>query len=347
MRWRLTLSVLIGVAIGSGSGSVTAQQNTAPQDQLTPRSVSSDEAGFVETDPLGLIPDTQVAKFRLILGRLSLDPPAHIKCERSADLRCGGTERVEVTANRGIPSLHYNFETVKRRLTVDVNDADHVRIRSVIHNDLGNEQLKIDQPARGAIKVSYVGEDKLTGEDLKQEFKIASLVHFRASYPDLYKRHLVPMFARLMERGPVTCDTVQLVDALESSSFDSFELHQKVDELIDSLKSPSRARRNEAEKELRQLGLPVLCLIDVKLHRSTDMDMEQVVRLQRVRNAIAPKSSDTSRQLARWLASDIAYWNVIAGELTLSQFQIVQSAVPKVTGELIRPELRVADARGN
>ena len=353
------LSVLLGVAVGSGREPTTAQDETRP----TPRRSSDrqvdeepdgsrlidtantfNEEHQLEPVPAALLLDTQVAKFRMILGRLSLDPPAHIKCERSAKLSCGGDERVEVTAARGIPSLHYYLETSNRRLTVDVSDAEYVQIRSEVESEFSLEKLKIDQPPQGAIKLSLSSHDQLSKEVIEQEFKVASFVHLKASYPQVYQRHVAPMLSRLLERPAIACRATDLIRALEAASPSDDTLHANVDRLIDELRSPSRETRNEAEKDLRGLGLPALCLIDSKLQRGSDLDIEQQMRLKRVRNAIAPKAGDSPRQLARWLASDINYWNTVANDLSVAQLQAVQQDLVSVTGQTLRPELRVADA---
>lgn len=353
MRWRLMLSVLLGVALTASNNA----NKTIAQQQFQPSGDSPGDDHMAVPD--ALIPSTKVAKFRLILGRLSLDPPSHVKCERSAELACGGSERVEVTACRGIPSLHYHFVSQERNLTVDVSAAEHVRIESIITDHDAKETLKIDQPAQGLLKLSLSSKDDLTSETVDEQFKVASLSHLRVSYPHVYEKHIAPMLARLLERKPAICEVDDLLAALAASpvltdtpgtnSSVGETLRGQVDELVEQLRSASRASRNGAEKRLRSIGLPALSLIDEALQNPLDMDTEQVMRLNRVRIAIAPKSSDNPRQLARWLASDVAYWNSVAGDLSIAQLQTVNSHLISVTGQALQPQLRVANvpARSN
>ena len=340
MRWRLMMSVLLGVTLTSGKEikPCWAQQQYRVAEEH-PRDADL-------PIPDALIPSSQVAKFRLILGRLSLDPPAHIKCERTAELACGGSERVEVTACRGIPSLHYQFSSQTRNLTVNVTAAEHVRIKSVVDNTDVNEILKLDQPAQGLLELTLISKDRATGETNHNRFKIASLVHLRVSYPQLYQDHIAPTLARLLQYKPATCEAIDLVAALTDTSVAGQTLHARVDELVEELRSADRERRNGAEQELCSIGLPALCLIDQTLRNRTDLETEQLLRLRRVRGIISPKGSDNRRQLARWLASDIAYWNLVASELSGAQLQAVDQHVATLTGQPLRPQLRVADARG-
>lgn len=334
------LSVLLGVGLTAGND----RKPCWAQQQHQSRDEHSRDANLPIPD--ALIPSSQVAKFRLILGRLSLDPPAHIKCERSAELACGGSERVEVTACRGIPSLHYKLSSQTRNLTVNVTAADHVRVESTVDTADVDETLKIDQPANGLIGISLVTSDLITGETLHKSFKVASLAHLRVSYPQLYANHIAPMLARLLQHKPTNCDAIDLVAVLKDTPVAGETLQARVDEFVEGLRSASRESRNRAETELRSIGLPALCLIDQTLRKRTDMDTEQLMRLRRVRAAISPKITDNRRQLARWLASDIAYWNLVASDLSVAQLRAVDNHVVTLTGQPLRPQLRVADASG-
>src|SRR6056297_2127186 len=112
MRWRLMLSVLTYGAIVFATNLLGAQA-------VEPSS--------------SLLEESRAAKFRMILGRLSLEPPKHIKCTRARESTDGLVkERLRVTACRGIPSLHYHWSTPTQTISVDVHLATHVKLRSTI-----------------------------------------------------------------------------------------------------------------------------------------------------------------------------------------------------------------------
>jgi hypothetical protein len=380
MRWRLILSVLIGIGFcgvkdlrKSFSQEQSALRNNVLPISLAPSKTGPNKTGPNKTgaiegqvpikDDVPLLPDfealilkSKVARFRLILGRLSLDPPAHIKCERVADLTSGlGTEKVEVTARRGIPSLHYRFETELRNYTVDVSDAEHVRILSRRNHAWGTESLLLEQPGIGPIKLTLTTEDFVESaasppQPVTDEFQVPSLVHLQAMYPSIYSRHVSPLLARLLDTVPASCQAEDLLNAIEPTEPDRREdalaFHLRVHQLVDALRSPERKARNHAENELKRLGLPALRLLDAIAMRGADLDGEQTLRLDRVRESLRPRGNDTPHQLARWLASDIAYWNTVAQELTIMQVQAVTDNVALLTGQPLRPQIRVADAKG-
>jgi hypothetical protein len=311
------------------------QQNRGAS--IEPHELESHQVGPCDS----LILRSGVVKFRFVLGRLSLDPPLHVKCERAADLP-DGNESLEVTACRGIPSLHYRLHNSQRRLAVDVTHAEHVRCVSQIDEDHQAERLEIDQPASGPVRLRFEITNQATGEIQRDQFTVTSLVHLQAQYPSIYRRHVAPLCAVLMEGTPPVCQANDLITALRNADDGPSAVYSQVCELVESLRSADRQIRNEAEQKLIGLGLPVLSVLDGL--PTTDLETEQRLRLDRVRESITPASNDTPAQLAQWLASDIQFWNSVADNLSVAQLSSLDGAVLGMTGQSLRPEIRVADA---
>jgi hypothetical protein len=302
------------------------------------------ESVVIATD--SLLHTSRAAKLRLVLGRLSLDPACYFKCERKASLADGrGLEFLEVTADRGLPSIHYRLESPLHQASVHVQAVDRVQIESSLKIDGRQERLKIVHSASGPIDVSHVTTEESsanyqTGPPTEVHFKSVSLTHLDLTHPTLYQNHLSPLLARLLSSPPARCDIIDLVEVLANVPETSLVEHKGVVEKVEQLKSASRAVRNSAEAELIAIGLPILAILD-RLPQQ-DFETEQKIRLNRVRTAVLPKSNDTSQQLAIWLASDIQYWNLIAGNLSHSQRDALAARIESTTGKPLQVEIQVA-----
>ncbi|NNE00493.1 MAG: hypothetical protein HKN47_24520, partial [Pirellulaceae bacterium] len=83
-------------------------------------------SGYDEHRDAGYFAVAGVVRFQLIQGRLALDSPRHRKGSQSRDQE-GVYESITVTASRGIPSMHYVYQTPQQHLTLSVENARHIR----------------------------------------------------------------------------------------------------------------------------------------------------------------------------------------------------------------------------
>ncbi len=358
MRWRLMLSVLLGMAtVGLFFHGRANAQGLAVQGQQV-LAEANRQGGELVSPPNPssecVLVATKAAKFHFILGRLRLDSTCYNKCSRSVSWQLPPTdsseglaaqpctETVDVTATRGIPSLHYRLDTPFHDAVIDVTDADYVRIESVLHRGPLTERMHIDQRLSGVMKISWKVTNQQGDLVSHDDFSTPSFVHLRASHPKRYASHLQPLLNRVLEQPPAECDAEQLLHALENYQRGAAELHADVRRCIDELRAPTRRARTEAENQLLAIGLPALALMQAQ--SVADLDFEQRQRMDEIRKRLQPRTSDTPSQLANWLVTDIGYWNMTARELTASQRELADSTVARVTGKPLVVGLQVADA---
>lgn len=340
MRWRLTLSVLLGAAVITVCGQ--------PSQRLQAQTFGTEIPADVEllTSSPGLIPGTRVASVQLILGRLSLDPTVHIKGTRSQKVACPSDdsqqccETVEISACRGIPSILYRLDTPWRNVVFDVRAAEQVHIESRLH--VGDELriLRITQHPGQALEVSFVvqADQRIVSE---QTYKVNSFVHLQAQQPRQFNEHLHPLFCRLLPNVPPRWSAKELLKEIEATNELPTSLSRKVQGHLDELRSTKVATRNRAERDLVQLGLVILPLLEAIAPDS--LDAEQRRRIRSIRNRLQPSTNDTTTQVASWLAADLKYWNLVAADLTELERERLDHHLVQATGRALAPQVRVAD----
>jgi hypothetical protein len=291
-----------------------------------------------------LVQSTGAAHFRLILGRLSLDAPQHIKCRRACESECGQFQQtLRVTAERGIPSLHYFWSTPQREVTVDVDEAEHVRIRSRVRSGDAWETLHVDQPAWGPIEVHL--DEPTAGQLDSRPWQVASLVHLRAEQPGIAARHLAPLWPQLLAERPPHCQADDLLAAISAHRADARCQRDHIEALVEQLAAPQRSRRAAAQRELLAIGLPVLAVVDRVNPRQ--LEAEQRGRLAAIRRQLRPTRTDSADSLAQWLSVDARYWKTIAPQLSPTQRRRADTLVADILGEELPAQYRVAGSAAN
>ncbi len=193
MRWSLLVAVF-GLSITDAAS--FAQRPPDGQRLDATRSASQD-AGFFAS--------TGVVRFQLIQGRLCLDAPRHRKGSQNRDEN-GVYESITVTAERGIPSMHYVYQTPEHHLTLSVQHAESVRIESWFPNSA--ERSVLEQPELGKITWS------LQRGDFEQQYDGSTLLHVRHTdavgfdlhHGMLVERLLRGTSLRSVERSDSECD---------------------------------------------------------------------------------------------------------------------------------------------
>ncbi len=327
MRWRLLLAVF-GLSITDVAS--LAQRPPDGQRLASTRSTSQD-AGFFASKG--------VVRFQLIQGRLCLDAPRHRKGSQNRDEH-GIYESITVTAERGIPSLHYVCQTPDHHLTLSVQKADSLRIESWFPNL--SERSVLEQPAVGKITWSH------SRGDLNEQHEGATLLHLRHADPTNFDLHFGLLVQRLL-RG----DSLQdLSDATQNEMFSritagSIPDAAGIQDCVDRLGSKRRKTRIKAERQLLAWGTPVIPMV----HRlsSHDLDGEQAERLRQILRRLRPRVDDTPATLATLLLNDQTYWSTIARQLNSDQLRLANQHLKRFGATPItlsaEPEERIASAR--
>ncbi len=322
MRWCLQVAVVIGLSTTDVAS--RAQGPPAGHRLSLSRSTPLD-AGFFAT--------TGVVRFQLIHGRLCLDPPRHRKGSQSHD-QDEVYESITVTAERGIPSLHYVCQTPEQQLTLSVQKAGYVRIESYLPKT--SERSVLDQPEIGPIR--WV----LTRGDLNEQHDGATLLHVRQCDPTGFDLHYGLLAERLLRGQSIALlsdatEAAMLRQAGRTTTPDAESIRAS----IDQLRSPRRSDRLAAERRLLSWGTPIVPIIHSLPKR--DMEPEQRDRLQCILRRLRLPVTDTPASLAMLLINDEQYWSKLAPRLSSDQFQLAENHLTRVGLDAIILESRPAE----
>ncbi len=327
MRWQLLLAVF-GLSVSCVAS--FAQRPPGDQPPASARSISHADS-FFET--------TGMVRFNLIQGRLCLDPLLHRKGSQRRE-ESGQHENVTVTADRGIPSLHYVFESAHQQITMSVHQATSFRLESWLLES--NERCVLVQPESSPITLS------LRRGDLTDDHRGATLLHVRHSDCASFDRHFGLLLERML-RGrtlPQISQATETVVFQQIRTFRSPDI-QMVRQQVDRLGSPRRATRMLAVRQLLTWGTPILPLL--RSIPEYELDTEQKSQVAAIARQLRSGVEDTPASLANLVANDPTYWSAVASRLDRDQFQIASAHLQRLGGQPLEvpsvPDERIAAAR--
>ncbi len=300
MRW----SLLVAVFGLSTLDVASFAQGRPAGDRLSTSRSGPDDSGFFAS--------AGVVRFQLVQGRLCLDCLRHRKGSQSCE-RDGVFESITVTAERGIPSMHYVCQSESHQLTLSVQEAQAMRIESWFPKS--GERAILDQPEVGALTWQH------TREGHTEEYQGLNLLHLRHANAEAFDDHFGWLIQRLL-RG----ESLQTISEsaeqimLKELPLDSPINEDEVRRCVEQLRAGRRATRIDAERQLLAWGTPVVPALRTVLNG--DLDAEQRERVRRIIERLRPMVPDTPATLAKLLINDHAYWTRIAGGLTNRQLQL-------------------------
>lgn len=346
--WRSLLAVLLGLSMTDvatfAQSPPDAQRLSRPRDSHEAR--PPDQAGNASIDgETALSPDklseplaeyfeqSGVVSFRLVHGRLELDPMIHRK---GTQTQVGDRvrERIVVTANRSGPSLQYLYETRSQSLRLSVNDCVHVRMESTLSRN--QERCVLTHADSGAVRMTLsVGE-------LHTEYEAASLVHLWWRAPGTFRMHFGRLVTRLLRGrsiGSLAVATNQhMIRSLAVGNLTPQQgLPTRTDVLmtVEQLGADRYRDRTAAHRQLLTWGTVVVPML--RQIPTQDLGAEQRSRISDVLNDLRPRQNDTPASLAMVLMNDPIYWHSIAGNLSPEQFvlssnHLERMGLPQIRG---------------
>lgn len=309
MRWLLLSAVVFGLSITD-----VASQAEGPPDaeRLSLSQATPEDAGFFAT--------TGVVRFQMVQGRLCLDPPRHRKGSQSRD-QSGIYESITVTADRGIPSLHYVCQSSAHHLTLSVEQATHVRVESFCP-DSGQRSI-LQQPQQGPIRWTIKAVAS-ADDQTPTVHQGATLLHLRQCDPEQFDFHHGRLIERLL-RG----QSIAEISAATAAAMIRHAEHglgpdaSQVRAAIEELRAPRRAQRLAAQQQLLRWGTPIIPVVE-SIDANT-LDAEQRDRLRSVHQRLRKQIDDTPASLAMRLIIDQHYWSLLATRLSASQVIIANA----------------------
>ncbi|MGB7346211.1 MAG: hypothetical protein WBD20_18480 [Pirellulaceae bacterium] len=310
MRWCLIFAVTLGLSV-LDAVSFAQQPGGRGQGEAQRLASARSASGYLEHRDAGYFATTGVVRFQLIAGRLQLDAPRHRKGSQSRD-QDGIYESITVTAQRGIPSVHYVCQTEVQHLTLNVENAKSLRVESFL--PATGERAVLEQPAQGPLTWT------IRRSDLDDVCSGATLLHLHQCDAVGLDLHCGGLFLRLLQEQSLEQLVSETTVAIMSQLTDADAFAADRDDVLDCvarLRSPRRSVRLAASQQLLKWGTPIIPIVRSIPER--DLAPEQHDRLQCVLRQLTPVESDTPRSLATMLINDQDHWQSLAPQLSDSQ----------------------------
>jgi hypothetical protein len=252
-----------------------------------------------------LLSELDWVRFDLVMGRM-LATGHRTKQDRQRAVRQGpdgAAETLTVTLDRGLVSLHYDYRTESRQLSLRVVRRDQLELEAAY----GSADA-------GIIRVLYV---QIPGQDVTlsieepgrppQAYAGRSLWHLWLAQPTTCQMHLGPLMSLFQCDARIDAEAREIrARLLDCSPHELSTSRAEVERLVTELRAPDFGVRQGAARELRARGPTVLGFLQ-ELDLTT-LDAEQRFRVRSIQREIIAEGEDTPARMVSWLMSDKAAW---------------------------------------
>tara|TARA_R110002073_G_scaffold38537_15_gene110484 strand:+ start:1643 stop:2713 length:1071 start_codon:yes stop_codon:yes gene_type:complete len=332
MKWRSLLAVVLGLSV---SHVATFAQRPLDAERLSTSRASPERDAFFSS--------SGVVRFQLIQGRLGLNPMLH---RNGAQQRQDDEvfESITVTAQRGIPSLHYVLqqpmvrplpsysqtpqssfsnsdlskshlsESPLQHITLSVDNATEVKIESELKHT--GERSVLNQPAFGMIRWEIQRGDQL------DSYTGSTLFHVRLQNPEVFDLHYADLTSRVLRGNSIAelSDQIHVAVLAHHDGLPAIPLSEVVC-CVEQLRSPRQSVRISAQQQLLRWGTPIIPMVQRMM--ATDLELEQRARLGETMRMLRPRVEDTPRSLAMLMVNDPLFWELEKPHLTQSEWGLV------------------------
>lgn len=308
MRWSPLLAVFIGLSVTVGR-------------LLSQETPGEDASGVMRESLPSALRGSEAARFRLVLGRVELDPVRYRKInQRFSGRRTAYGDRIDETlaieSFRGLPRLHYSRSGGSTQMSLDVEHRGLLVMRAEVPNE--SVRITATQPRQGMIEVCWE-----SGQQVR-ELQFASWIHFCIAQPSLYRQSFAALLDDMLY--PVSLEQLAEHAHRESLRRIAHEVELKrtsgvsskgpagarhlddlaLESLIGRLSSDKRNDRLAAQAELRRHGLALLPRLGGL--DAARLDAEQQARVEELRRQLTPRGEDCAARIAILISDDRQYW---------------------------------------
>lgn len=314
MRYSYLIALATWVAMPTVS--TRADEPTADQRLAARRGSPAVSPPTDQPPPAGVFSEGGLARFRLRLGRLQVDP---MRYRKGSETFCGTDfrETLSVANASGVPSVYYRFEDDFQRIQLTAEHGKSLRIESTLN-------------ATGEQAVLVQHEDGRVSWATRRNPHAASPADVRAGGPTLlhvigmdeagFRLHLDSLTSRML-RGRSLIAIARQTEAYMLGRPDRLPAisRDRVLRLVDQLGSRTSASRRSAMKQLAEMGTAVTPHLTAALGRP-DLDAEQIARIEQLLSRPARCDEDTPASLACLLSADRAHWQMMARRMNRSEW---------------------------
>ena len=267
-------------------------------------------------------------RFRVVAGRLSLQ---HVqlgtRLQRTFE-RVDGDRKEQLTLLSGDFNLVVRFvmESSQGAVHLDSDGPFRLSIVCVIETDDSVRRVAYHQKDESAVVL------EIDDRGFRKTYRAPTVWHLCFQHPEAARKYLFPLCGIVGDRWQLepTCRKVQSL-LIERDPVVSVPDRRKVFQLVAKLGSSRRKVRREALYALRQLGSPILPVLDqVPAER---LDREQRLQLHRLRLSLRRVDIDTPMGIAARLAGEPRVWQVLAQSDDLEVRAVAQRQLQRLSGE--------------
>lgn len=272
-----------------------------------------------ETDDTSVIPglftENGLALFRLVSGRIEVDPARYRKGSDSIT-HSRFTESIQVSCSEGVPAIRYRFQNSNQRIELIARGGGALRIGSTLLAT--GETAVLFQPARGDIRFS-TRRNPETESKLDQSVSGSTLLHIIGLDSAGYEIHLESLLTRML-RGRSLLQVARRTEAHLRQHSDGLKPipSQQISQLVYKLGSAKASDRRLAQFKLAELGSVAIPLLLEALKRGS-LDAEQRTRIESLVARTRRLDEDTPASLACRLSTDRAHWQIMASRMRSSE----------------------------
>lgn len=266
--------------------------------------------------PSGVFSETGLIQFRLLSGRIEIDPMRYRKGSQE-HVQDGYKESITVTASGGIPSVYYSYQDDYQRLQLVAQHGKSLRLESTL-NATGEQAILIQYPSE-SIRWTTL-RDPSVNSDLDREVSGQTLLHIIGQDKAGFQIHVDALITRML-RGRSLIELTRRTEAyLQQNSAElSVVTRKEVDELVNQLAASKSSERRAAMTQLKKHGTSVIAFLKTALDRN-DLDTEQVARIRSVIARCPRMDEDTPSSLACLLSTDREHWQILADNMSQAQW---------------------------
>ena len=275
--------------------------------------------------PRGLFTETSLLHFRLIEGRLELDPVRYRKGKQ--EFTCPQfSESVSVSCSDGIPSAYYQYEDRYQQIRLSVEHGRRLRIESTLLAT--GERATLEQVTGQLIRWSTIRDPETSHlPEADSDVTGATLLHLIASDEAGFHIHLRALLQRmLLGRDVIEISHQTQKRLLVQSNQLKVVSQDEVEQLIDRLRARTLRERRAASIELTRMASVAVPHLRAALRRG-DLDAEQRERIEAVLDVRSRIDEDTPASLACLLSADRRHWELIAKKLDHQQWLAINDHI--------------------
>jgi len=242
-------------------------------------------------------------QFNLNCGRIVVTGSRGVDFRHSGSTTKGRGERLSVRVAGSEPVVTYEITTATQQFRLDASAGNQLLLRRLPE---GEHSTLV--PAEFSQKANEPITLKVGSKDHERVYRAPTIWHLFLQEPAAAREHLAPLLKILLREYDFADAAKEIESILVRMAQSGAPPDQKRwADWVQELGDPSFAKREEADRKLRESGRVVVTYLQ-QLDPGR-LDAEQRYRVRRILLALSgARNEESPSQLATWLAGDPAAW---------------------------------------